>query len=197
MNYFILKLCHRRTRLSGHLAVKDVTIADTGKGNTILAGRHVILENCHFCFQGDGHRVELGDGIRIQNVSFFFEKEASVIRIGSSTWLGHGCELCAFAGTTLSIGSNTLLAPGCKVRTSDSHVIKDNAGKVINKPQDISIGNHCWLGDGVFVLKGVNIPDGCIVGARSIITASTSSRPNSILVGQPAKLVKQDINWEL
>lgn len=83
------------------------------------------------------------------------------------------------------------------IRTSDSHVIKSADGEVINRPKDIEIGSHVWLGQQTFVLKGANVPDGCIVGARSTVTASVQAEQNSVLVGQPAKMIKKDIQWEL
>lgn len=54
-----------------------------------------------------------------------------------------------------------------------------------------------WLGEQVFVLKGAKIADSSIVGARSVVTASTKSEISSIIVGQPAKIVKRNISWKL
>jgi acetyltransferase-like isoleucine patch superfamily enzyme len=52
---------------------------------------------------------------------------------------------------------------------------------------DIRIGDDCWIGARVFVLAGVTIGDGCVVGAGSVVTRSLP--PNSIAVGVPAKVV--------
>ena len=51
-----------------------------------------------------------------------------------------------------------------------------------------SIGNDCWIGCNSTILRGVNIPDGCVIGANSVVTHSPE--PYSILVGSPAKIIK-------
>lgn len=197
LNYLLLRGCNQRTMIKGHLSVKNIQISDKGKNNKILAGKHVILENCKFFFQGDNHVMLIGDGIRISGVTFAFEKEGSCIELGGGAWIGSGCCLSAMAHTKITIGACTLLAKDCVVRTSDSHVIMNESGDIINTPQDIIIGNHVWLGEQVFVLKGAHIADNCIVGARSVVTASTKTETSSIIVGQPAKIIKKEVSWKL
>lgn len=195
-DYLLLRVLNSKTRIKGHLCVCNVKVNDKGKGNSIIAGRHVLLKRCEFNFMGDNHKVILGDNINICDVSFNFEKDNANIIIGTGSWIGPGCELTAMAGTTLRIGNSTFLAPNCHVRTSDSHFIY-HSGIEINRPQDIVIGNHCWLGEQVFVLKDSKIEDGCVVGARSVVTSKSTREPNCILVGTPAKIVKKNISWKL
>jgi acetyltransferase-like isoleucine patch superfamily enzyme len=53
----------------------------------------------------------------------------------------------------------------------------------------LKIGNDCWLGADVTVLKGCStIGDGAIIGARSVVTKDVP--PYSISVGGPAKVIK-------
>lgn len=196
-NYLLLRVFNHRTMIKGHLSVKGIRISDKGRNNRILAGKHVVLENCKFFFQGENHVVLLGDGIRISGVTFAFEKEGSCIDLRRGAWIGSGCCLSAMAHTRITIGVCTLLAKDCVVRTSDSHVVMDENGRVINAPQDIMIGNHAWLGEQVFVLKGAQIADNCIVGARAVVTASTQTEPSSIIVGQPAKIIRKNVSWKL
>ena len=196
INFVFLCLTHKNTSICGHCCTHHVIIKDLGKNNSIKTGRHVILENCMFYFKGNNHKMIFADNIRISGVSFFFEKDNATIVIGEGTWIGPGSHLKAEAGTTLKIGERTLLAPLCRIRTTDSHYIYKE-GKEINNPQDISIGNHCWLGEQVFVLKGAEIQDGCIVGARSIVTKNCSHKANSIIVGVPAKMIEEGVTWEL
>lgn len=44
-------------------------------------------------------------------------------------------------------------------------------------------------------LIGANIPEGCIVGARSTVTR-TNLKPYSIVVGAPAKIISEDVTWK-
>jgi len=50
------------------------------------------------------------------------------------------------------------------------------------------IGNDVWIGMGSFVLRGVNIGDGAIVAANSVVTKDVE--PYSIVAGSPARHLK-------
>jgi acetyltransferase-like isoleucine patch superfamily enzyme len=53
---------------------------------------------------------------------------------------------------------------------------------------DIIIGNDVWIGRGATILSGVNIGDGAVIGANSLV--SKDINPYSIVGGNPAKLLK-------
>lgn len=199
LNFLIVKLCHRKVKFVGDCCCRRLKIDEVShtSGNCIELGKHVVLRNCLVRFEGDNHTLRFGDGIRLDGVSFFFEKDCSDIVIGEGTWIGPECELSAFDHSSIKIGSGCIFAKQCMIRTSDSHVIKDLKGKVLNRPADIAIGSRVWLGQQTFVLKGADIPDGSIIGARSMVTASFRAEEKSISVGQPAKMIKRDIQWEL
>ena len=59
-----------------------------------------------------------------------------------------------------------------------------------NKP--IIIGENCWIGSNVRICKGVTIGDNSIVAACSVVTKDVP--PNCIVAGNPAKVVKTDID---
>ena len=50
------------------------------------------------------------------------------------------------------------------------------------------IGNDVWVGMGSYILRGVTIGDGAVVGANSVVTKDVA--PYSIVVGSPARHVK-------
>ena len=84
---------------------------------------------------------------------------------------------------------------GIKVRNHDSHKVF-NLGETIqsNPPGDIKIGRHAWICQDAAILKGVEIGDDSIVAFGAIATKSCP--PNSILAGNPAKIVKTGITWD-
>lgn len=56
-------------------------------------------------------------------------------------------------------------------------------------PRPIRIGRNVWIGFDVCVLPGVNIGDGAVVGARSVITDDVP--PFTVVAGNPARLIRQ------
>lgn len=197
--YYMVKWWHPNVAFTGKCCCKNlkITTVNDSTGNKIIFGKHVVLKNCGIRFEGGNHTLHFGDGIRLENVDFFFEKQKGTISIGDGTWIGAQSELSAFDNSSIVIGDGCIFAKQIMLRTSDSHVIKDSAGNIINMPKDIVIGSHVWLGQQVFVLKGAVIPDGCIVGARSTVTASLKADVRSLIIGQPAKTIKKEISWEL
>ncbi|GAA3828087.1 CatB-related O-acetyltransferase [Nocardioides panacisoli] len=63
-------------------------------------------------------------------------------------------------------------------------------GKTMLKPMQrpIRIGAGCWVGDNVTILEGVEIGDGAIVGAGSVVTKSVPAY--AVAVGNPARVIR-------
>jgi exopolysaccharide acyltransferase PssR len=55
-----------------------------------------------------------------------------------------------------------------------------------------SIGKQCFIGARSIILPGVTIGDHVIVGAGSVVTKDV--KPNCIVAGNPAKIIKENIN---
>ena len=54
---------------------------------------------------------------------------------------------------------------------------------------DTVIGNDVWIGAEAMIMPGINIADGCVIGARSLVTKNIG--PYEIWGGNPAKLIKK------
>ena len=52
---------------------------------------------------------------------------------------------------------------------------------------DIVVEDFVWLGNGVIILPGVTLGEGCIVGAGAVVTKSVE--PLAIMAGNPAKKI--------
>jgi maltose O-acetyltransferase len=55
----------------------------------------------------------------------------------------------------------------------------------------VIIGDNVWIGERAIILKGVNIGDNAIVAAGSVVTKSIPN--NSLVAGNPAKIIKQNL----
>jgi acetyltransferase-like isoleucine patch superfamily enzyme len=134
-------------------------------------------------------RVRLGLGVRLApNVSF---RNGERIEIGAHSHVGARCSLWAGDSTgRIVLGEYALLAPEVFITASDYQF--EPGTPVMDQQRDerdVIIGRDVWLGAKVIVVAGVHIDDGCIVGAGSVVTRSLP--PNSIAVGNPARVVAQ------
>lgn len=55
---------------------------------------------------------------------------------------------------------------------------------------DVTIGNDVWIGRSAVILSGVDIPDGCVIGAFTTVSKSIIE-PYSVIVGNPGRVVKK------
>ena len=95
----------------------------------------------------------------------------------------------------ITIDNDCLFANGIQVRSTDSHSIVDLQGNRLNRAMDIIIDSHCWICLGAIILKGTHISSNTIVGAGAVV-GKTIDKCNCIVAGNPAKIVKENINWE-
>ncbi|WP_299576149.1 acyltransferase [uncultured Williamsia sp.] len=54
------------------------------------------------------------------------------------------------------------------------------------------IGANCFIGGCSIILPGVEIGDNCVVGAGAVVTKSVP--PRSIVAGNPARVIKSEID---
>lgn len=54
--------------------------------------------------------------------------------------------------------------------------------------KDVSVGSNVWIGDAVIVLPGVNVGDGSVVAAGSVVTRNVE--PYTIVAGNPARVIR-------
>jgi acetyltransferase-like isoleucine patch superfamily enzyme len=77
---------------------------------------------------------------------------------------------------------------------TDEHPIYDKEKNIINPDKAIFVGNDVWIAARSMLLKGSYIPNGCIVGANSLITKKFTTQ-KAIIAGNPAKIIKEDVTW--
>ena len=118
----------------------------------------------------------------------------STISIGKQIYInGHSLIAC-HESTTVEIGERCLFANSVTLRTGDSHSVPDVEGKRTIPSRSIYVGKHVWVGHQVIILKGSSIADDSVVGSGTLI-AGQSFPAGSEIVGNPARILKEHINW--
>jgi acetyltransferase-like isoleucine patch superfamily enzyme len=110
------------------------------------------------------------------------------VAIGNNVYIGKNCSLYGYDNIT--IGENTLIARDTIMLTR-SHIFSDS--KVPIREQGYSsspiiIGSDVWIGARVTILPGVNIGDGSVVAAGSIVNKDVPAY--TVVAGSPAKIIK-------
>ena len=54
-----------------------------------------------------------------------------------------------------------------------------------------TVGDRCLIGMGAIILDGAVLGDDCIVGAGALVTGKMNAPAGSVLLGSPAKVVKE------
>lgn len=144
-----------------------------------------------------GGNISVGSNLRIFK-NCILATHPNDIYPSPSLIIGDGCEIGEGTHITcangITIGNNFLTGRRCTI-TDNSHgtsTIEDMKlpplSRHITSKGKVKIGNNVWLGDNVVVLPGVNIGDGAIVGASSVVSKDIPSY--TIACGNPAKVLK-------
>ncbi len=105
------------------------------------------------------------------------------LELGDYCGIADGVKL--YSQGKISIGKNTVISQGSHICTG-THDYNDKGFKLITKP--IIIGNDVWIAAEVFVHPGINIEDGCVISARSVVINNMPAW--NICSGFPCKPIK-------
>lgn len=154
--------------------------------------------------QGIGNRIEGGgrsrrlSQIQIGSYNAFTQGcwlwpidgdyEGIRIQIGDRNYFNRNVMIdsCGF----IEIGSDNMVGPDSYI-TDSNHtvdgVIPPGAGPM--QTGRVKIGNRCWIGAKVTILKNVELGDGCVVGAGAVVTKSFP--PATVIAGVPARELRR------
>jgi len=93
----------------------------------------------------------------------------------------------------IEIGKNTNIQDGCVLHTSDFKLkIADNVS-VGHRAilHSCEIGEGTLVGSGAIILDAAKVGEHCIVAAGALIPGGKVIPPGSVVMGQPARIVRQ------
>ena len=107
------------------------------------------------------------------------------ITIGKNVFINACCRFQDQGGIT--IGDGSFIGHNITIATLN-HNFNPKRRADIN-PKPVKIGKNVWVGSDSTILPGVEIGDGAIIGAGSVVTKSVPE--NCIAVGNPAKVIRK------
>lgn len=148
-----------------------IVVSDKGPFPQILnKGGCLTSENCQIYA---GTRFEIGP--------------SGNIHIGNGTYINRNSLI--ISDVSVRIGQNCKISWNVTIMDTDMHPL--NSKKIKRKP--VTIGDKAWIGCNSIILKGVNIGEGAVVAAGSVVTKDVP--PFTIYGGSPAKYLA-DVDTE-
>jgi len=149
-------------------------------------GRHSVV---HYSVRMDTppyRKFSLGDYSVIESYSCI-NNAVGDVTIGNHTRIGLHNTIIGPA----TIGNHVNLAQGITV-TALNHNFSDPVRRIDEQgvsTMPVTIGNDIWIGANAVILPGVTIGDHSVVAAGAVVTKDVP--PHSLVVGVPAKIIKQ------
>jgi acetyltransferase-like isoleucine patch superfamily enzyme len=139
-----------------------------------------------------GCNIQIGEGSIVEG-QLVCERDGARIVIGRNSFIGDS--LIASADR-IEVGDDVLISWGCNIVDHNSHSLKWTERKQDVKDwyqgkkdwAGVSV-RPAWLGLNVTILKGVEIGEGAVVGAGSVVIKSVP--PWTIVAGNPATMVRE------
>ncbi len=176
--------------------MKRTVVKVCGSGNRIIFGRRCTLRNCKVMIAGNNNTIQFGEKISMIDGEVCIEDDGNTIQAGDKTAFLGRTHLACIEGTKITIGEGCLFSSEIVLRTGDSHAILNLEGERINPSQDITLGDHIWVGFRSLITKGVSIQNDSVVATGALVTKAVDA-PNVIIGGAPAKVIKRDVTWDI
>jgi carbonic anhydrase/acetyltransferase-like protein (isoleucine patch superfamily) len=140
-----------------------------------------------------------------------YELDRVAPRVAASAWVADSAQIMGNVelGEDASIwfgavvrGDTEVIRIGDRSNIQDGSVLHADIGKPLTIGNDVTVGHKvmlhgCTIGDGsligigAVVLNGAKIGKGCIVGAGSLVTEDKEFPDGSMIIGSPAKVVRE------
>lgn len=171
-----------------------------------------------FEIKGINNKIEIPEDSRLVDMNVRIRGNHNQLIISNGVFFGTGCSIwiegnnckiiigpkCTATrlihinaqedNSEILIGEDCMLSNNIIIRTSDSHPIYDiETGERINNPRNVVIGNHVWIAPNTKIMKGSYIGNGSIIGSDTTINKKIPE--NSLAVGRPSKIVKNNVEW--
>lgn len=195
--YFLIhRIKYKFLRLFGVFHTKMVLM-----GNNVSYSKYRIVGTPYIDVSGGGivfgNNLQMNNGMMANQIGYntpcVFRVENGSIVIGDNVGMSQTTLIAK--GADITIGNNVKLGGGAKIYTTDFHSLdyvkrRDSEVDIAErKCASVTIGDDCFIGAGVIILKGVNIGARSIIGAGSVVSKDIPA--DCIAVGNPCKVIKK------
>ncbi len=115
--------------------------------------------------------------------------------LGENVNIWYGAVLRGDSGA-ITVGEGTNIQDNCVLheKTSIGRFCTVGHGAVVH---GCAVGDNCLIGMGSVILNGAELGEGCLVGAGALVTGKMKAPAGSMLLGNPAKVVRQLSDGEI
>lgn len=178
--------------------IEGLAIEFLGKNSQVIIGEGSIFRNSWIKIEDNSVvHIEKTAPRGINNTGISMSGSPSSKLFINSGFSSEGCYFGMVNESRLdiSIGKQCMFSTRIVFSATDGHCIFDaSTKKLLNRAKPISIGSQVWIGHSVTILKGTTISDDSIIGTGSVV-AKVFTEKNIIVAGNPAKIIKRNINW--
>lgn len=187
--------------------------------------RNIVLGNGKLVYTRDGYmkldksaKIYLNGNLRLNSNAMGINGRTSILRMDRDSALSvngnfsfmYGADIIIFPGAELILNEGSFINSDCKIRCSRQIEIGRNCAishdftvmdsdvhylNGDNHTAPVKIGDNVWIGTRVTILSGVTVGDGAVIAAGSLIKEDIP--PRCLAAGVPAKVVRENIEWNL
>ncbi len=159
--------------------------------NRFLYGENIFIQKCfHLSFDLSTSKVSLKNSNIFRNNINIVSGNNGNLTIGNNNFFNNNCSInCLFK---IEIGDNCQFGESVKLY-DHNHNYRNNKLPINEQGYtygEIKIGNNCWVGSNVVILKNVTIGNNVIIGAGAIIFENID---DNMLVINNQSLIKKNI----
>jgi acetyltransferase-like isoleucine patch superfamily enzyme len=173
------------------------------KNGNFFVSKSAIIDNCEVVIARPVKgklNLRVGDNSNV-SCKFVILNPSATITVGNRVFIG--ADTLIFCYEDIVIEDDVMISWGCTVTDTNAHSISSlerlqdvldwNKGEqyknwAVVKHLPTIIKKQSWVGFNSTILKGVEIGEGAIVAAASVVTKSVN--PYTIVAGNPAKYIK-------
>ncbi|SHE69947.1 acyltransferase [Chryseobacterium takakiae] len=154
------------------------------KTSNISLGENVVIDPSTTI-----NNVKIADHVKIAKFCSIYGSETHQLEIGKRSYIGMFSILNGYR-KKLRIGESVSIAQNVNIMTDSGPNASEEMQKIFPVTEDeVSVGDHSWIGANVVIMPGVHLGKFCVVAANSFVNKSFPDY--SMIGGNPAKLIKK------